>query len=171
LVAVPASVQATIRSHRHRVLTGDPDVDPLDGHLMLTRLKVSFGLALLDGRRDITGDDWGVAGQLIEVSNTVRADLKRVVADRRRRDNNAKAHAQADRQQIIDERLTEDRQRRVASAIVRKLQRETRATKRDLRKAVTTSIRAEFDPVLDVLLENGTIACGDDGEGYVLASE
>ena len=169
LVGVPASVQATIRQHRHRVLTDDPNVDPLDGHLMLTRLKVSFGLALLDGRCDVTEDDWRVAGQLIEVSNRVRADLKTVMADRRSRDNRARAHAQADRQQIVDERMTEDRQRRVAKAIVRKLEREASATKRELRKAVTTSIRVDFDPVLDVLLDNGTVCCRD-GERYALAS-
>jgi hypothetical protein len=75
MVRTPESVQRAIKMHRHRVLTGDRAVDPLDGHLTLARLKVAFGLALLDSHAGITEDDWRIAGQLIEVSNRVRADL------------------------------------------------------------------------------------------------
>lgn len=164
-IGVPSSVRAIIRTHRHRVLTGAPDVDPLDGHLMLTQLKVSFALALLESRRDISEDDWRIAGHLIEVSNRTRADMRATLADSSKRANIARAHAQADRQQVIDGRLVEDRQRRVANAIVRRLEREKRATKRELRKGVSAVIRGEFDAVLDTLLENGTVASYDGGYG------
>ncbi len=167
-IGVPSAVRVIIRTHQHRVLTGAPDVDPLDGHLMLTRLKVSFALALLDSRRDISEDDWSIAGHLIEVSNRTRTDMRATLADSSKRANIARAHAQADRQRVIDDRLVEDRQRRVASAIVRRLEREKRATKRELRKGVSAVIRGEFDAVLDTLLDNGTVVSYDDGR-YGLA--
>ena len=70
------------------------DVDPLDGHLMLTRLKVAFGLALLEGRRDIDEDDWRIAGQLIDVSRRVRRDTKATIDEHHRRKNTARAHGE-----------------------------------------------------------------------------
>ena len=123
LVSVPESVTDEILAHRHLVLTGSTDIDPLDGHLMLTRLKVAFGLALLEGRRDIDEFDWKIGGELLAVSKRARDDVRFVLDDRRRNANVAKAHNQADREAIIAERLTEERQQRVAKAISRKLQR------------------------------------------------
>jgi hypothetical protein len=168
-VRTPASARRAIRQHRHLVVVGDTQVDPLDGHLMLTRLKVGFGLALLEGRNHITDDDWRIAGQLIDISNRVRARLFATLADSRKKANAARASEQADRQLIIDDRLTHERHRRVSEAIVRKLQRAVRASRRELAKAVTSSIRSDFEPVLDILLDNGTVCLVEGGGHYELA--
>ena len=168
MVRTPDSVQQAIKVHRHRVLTGDPEVDPLDGHLMLTRLKVSFGLALLDGHAEITGDDWRIAGQLIEVSNRVRSDLQRQVADRRKRDNRARAHADADRQQIIDEREVARRQRRIEDGILRKLGKADISgwmSGSELRRSLAHSLRQDFDPVVETLVELGKVAISTAEQG------
>ena len=169
------TVQDQILDHRHLVLTGSDDVDPLDGHLMLTRLKVAFGLALLEGRKDIGEGDWDIAGQLLTVSADVRIDMQGAVADSRRRQNTARAHEQAQRQVIVETRLTGDRQTRVALAITRKLKRSGRATRSELRRACDHTIRPEFDPVFDVLLEKQVvIRCADsagDIEYYVLGPD
>jgi hypothetical protein len=168
-IGEPDHVQQVLREHRHLVLTGSDDVDPLDGHLMLTRLKVSFGLALLDGRRDISEDDWRIGGDLILVSNRLRGDMRRVVAERRKRVNSARAHEQADRQAIVVDRLSEQSQQRVSEAIVRKLQRVGQATRRDLRDSVTTAIRTEFNPVFELLLDSGAVVRCEGGDRYELA--
>lgn len=168
-IGVPASIRVSIVNLRHQVEIGSPAVDPLDGHLMLLRLKVAFGLAVLDERRDIIEDDWRIAGQLIEVSNRVRAEMKQVVYDRQKRANTAKAHAEADRQAILGERQDRHTEQRVEKAIQNKLTRVGRATKRELRKSCTLAIRRDFDPVFDKLLETEVIvACGD-GDHYELA--
>lgn len=175
LVGVPSSVQEEILDHRHLVLTGSDEVDPLDGHVMLTRLKVAFGLALLDERQDISEGDWHIAGQLLVVSANVRINMQAAVADSRRRQNTARAHEQAQRQVIVETQLTGDRQARVASAITRKLKRSGRASRSVLRRVCDHSIRHEFDPVFDVLLEKQIIApCDGDGgevDQYVLGPE
>ncbi len=148
LIVVPPSVVEEIVDHRHRVLIGADDVDPLDGHLMLTWLKLSFGLALLIGCKDISEDDWKIAGELMEVSKQVRARMREVIAEQRRRENTARAHDQADRQTVIEARLADDRQKRVAKAVTRKLKRTGHATRRELRIACDMSIRGDFDPRL-----------------------
>ena len=172
LVEVPYTVQEQILDYRHLVLTGSDEVDPLDGHLMLTRLKVAFGLALLEGRRDVNEGDWEIAGQLLAVSAGVRTAMQDAVAASRRRLNTARAHEQAQRQVIVETRLTGDRQTRVASAITRKLKRSGRATRSELRKACDHTIRPEFEVVFDLLLEREVvIPCQEHSGGtaaYVL---
>jgi hypothetical protein len=171
LIRVPDSVGYEIREFRWLVNIGSKDVDPLDGHLMLTRLKVAFGLALLESRRDISEDDWRIAGQLIEVSNQVRASVQVVVEESRRQENTARAHAQADREEVIAERLTEYREQRVWKAVVRRLKRTKRASRPDLYRACHSSIRGDLDPVLSLLLEEGVIVSCGDGDEYELGPE
>ena len=175
LVGVPDPVIAEILAHRHQVLIGSEDVDPLDGHLMLIRLKVAFGLALLDGRKNIDAYDWKIGGDLLDVSRRVRDDMRWVIDDRRRRENTARAHDQADRDAIIAVRLAEESQKRVAQAITRKLRRVATAKRVDLRRACDVSIRGDFDPVFDLFLDKGFIVCceGRDGRAdeYELAPE
>jgi len=165
LVSVPESVTDEILAHRHLVLTGSTDIDPLDGHLMLTRLKVAFGLALLEGRRDIDEFDWKIGGELLAVSKRARDDVRFVLDDRRRNANVAKAHNQADREAIIAERLTEERQQRVAKAISRKLQRVGAASRKDLLQACDSTIRQDFAPVFDLLFDTGFLVCCEETEG------
>lgn len=169
LIGVPQSIWSQIENFRYLVEIGSEEVDPLDSHLMLLRLKVAFGLAVLDERRDITEDDWRIAGQLVEVSNRVRADIRQIFQERQKRANAARAHAEADRQAIIGDRQAQDTERRLQKAIRNKLIRVGRATKRQLVKSCTYAIRREFDPVFDKLLETEVIvACGD-GDHYELA--
>lgn len=165
LIKLPASVVKEIVDHRHLVLIGSDEVDPLDGHLMLTRLKVSFALALLDGVKDIREDDWRIAGELMEVSQRVRADMRQVIAETRRRENTARAHDAADRQAIVEARLTDERQQRVSKAIIGKLKRTGQATRRELRMACTQAIRGDFDPVFDLFLDKQLIVPCEGGEG------
>ncbi|PJE01901.1 hypothetical protein [Mycobacterium sp.] len=170
LIDVTPVAQRTIRQHRWEVLRGSTEVDLLDGHLMLTRLKVAFALALLESRPDISEEDWHIAGQLIELSGRVRNQIRDAVAKSRKRANTTRALDTADRQLIIDARVTDDHQRRVAKAIVAKLERQKLATKNELRKAVSASIRGEFGNVLDALLHDGTVVFREEDSKYALPS-
>lgn len=163
LVRIPSSVREEVRSARRSTNWGSTDVDPLDGHLNLTRLKVSFGLALLEGRPDVTEDDWRIAGQLIEMSNRTRAGMRATLAANRKRASTARAHDEADRKIITDERMADDRHRRVWGTIVRKLSKVSTATRRDLQRACDSSISRDFPSVFDWALdqEKLVIAGGD----------
>ena len=164
LVDVPPSVKAVIRAHRHHVRIGSDDVDPLDGHVMLTRLKVAFGLALLEGRRDIDEDDWRIAGQLLDVSRRVRRDTKATIDEHHRRKNTARAHGEADRVAIIAEKLSETNHQRVVKTIARKLKKVGTATRRELQRACDSSIARDFPAAFDLLVDQGLLVV-EEGEG------
>lgn len=159
IVAVPESVRAEIDQQRLLVLRGDPSVDPLHSHRSLTRLKVAFGLAVLAGRPGIDTDDWRLAGVLMDLSDETFDGMRQVLADRRRRENQLRAEDIAERQAIVEERLTEGRQKRVAQTIIRKLQKVEIATRVELRRAIASVDRCEFDPVFNTILDGGVIVC------------
>jgi hypothetical protein len=171
---IPPSVRDEIRSSRRAVMRREP-VDPLDGHRLLTRLKVAVALMLLDQRSEFWLDDWGLAAQVMAVSDETRAGIARMSADRSRRDNAAKALSQADRDVVILDRLAEESQHRVSKAIIRKLERTGTATRYDLRSACDSSIRADFTTVFDLFLDKGfVVGCeGVDGHSqeYRLAAQ
>jgi hypothetical protein len=133
---------------------------------MLTRLKVAFGLALLEGRKDVSDADWKIGGDLLDVSKRVRDDMRVVLDERRRRDNTAKAYDQADREAIIAARLSEHSQQRVAKAITSKLKRAGSATRRELLQACASAIRADFEPVFDLFLDKEFLVCCEGHEGH-----
>lgn len=162
---IPPEVADEIWRHRWQVLTGADDVDPLDAHIKLTQLKVAASVAILHGHTQVTADAWKIASQLIDVSASVRAGLHTAVEAQRRRENTARALDQADRQAIVEARLTDDRQKRVSGAILRKLQRSRRSTRLELLRACDSSIRADFDPVFQLFLDKGLIVCCEGGDG------
>lgn len=167
VLVVPDSVKREIDEFRHRVLTRDPGVDPLDGHLKLTQLKLTFALAVLHGRSDLREDHWKIAGDLIDMSVTVRSGMRQAVEDARRRANNAKGKDQGERAQIVAQRMEDHARRRVGEAIVRKLKSAGSATRRDLRVNCTQAIRGEFDGVFDLFLEKGLVVeCPADGNDF-----
>lgn len=71
LMPVPDHVAVQIKKAHLGRLRGESS-DSLDGHVLLTRLKVAASLALLHGRISVTDDDWDAAGVLTEVSNECR---------------------------------------------------------------------------------------------------
>ncbi len=164
LVSIPPDVVARIRAFRHLVNIVSPDVDPLDGHLMLVQEKVAFGLALLESRRVVSLDDWRIAGQLVAVSNRTRSGLLVTLAEKRRKTAADRANEQADRQIIIDERLTESAQDRVWKAITRKLQRVGKATRRDLQRTCDSKLQRDFAAVFDTAVDQGKLVSAG-GEG------
>jgi hypothetical protein len=167
VVSIPASAWDEIDAYRHRVLVGDPSVDPLDGHLMLGRLKAAFAVAVLHSRSTIGEAEWKIAGDLIDMSIRVRDQMRATVDAAHRRRNTAKALDRAEQEQIIAERLADHQQRRVAKAIFSKLRRTGRATRSELRVACAVTIRSEFDPVLEMLIDQHVIAaCGQRGQRF-----
>ncbi|MFT3660017.1 MAG: hypothetical protein QM809_01095 [Gordonia sp. (in: high G+C Gram-positive bacteria)] len=90
---LPGDAVAAMQAHRLAVLRGE-DVDPLDGHKMLTRAKLAAAFMLLDSRLgEVSIDDWELAGWLIHVSDRTRARIERDLADAARRTAKAKARA------------------------------------------------------------------------------
>lgn len=149
--AVPDEVRAEIRAHRLRVLRKDPDVDPLDGHRMSAQVKVAVGLALLDGRPDVSSEDWRLARTVMRVSSRVRADVQAVLADRKRAANRAKAEAEAERNTIIEESSENRKLNRAMTRIRKVLADDGRATRSALNRALRVDVRDYLDDALTEL--------------------
>lgn len=80
-LTIPDEVATAIRANHAANMRGERDA--LDGHALLTREKVAYGLALLARRVDgFTLDDWELAGMVMEVSNRTRKQVQRALAAR-----------------------------------------------------------------------------------------
>src|SRR5690606_28686197 len=140
------------------------EVDPLDGHRMLTRLKVGAALAILDGREFVTDEDWQLAGTVVRVSDRTRAAVQRATLERARDTARARAEARADEAGIMADRA-EDRERdRVRRAVLRFLDRRGAGTRKELRANLHAPLRSRLDAELADLEAEGVIA--HDGTVY-----
>lgn len=67
---VPYEAVELIRDERSRAMRGEADV--LDGHALFIREKFAFALAILDGRDEMSLEDWRLAGIASRVSDHTR---------------------------------------------------------------------------------------------------
>ena len=162
---VPEVATDAIRAHRLAVLREEPGVDPLDGHALLTRLKVAAALMALDGRTIIDNTDWRLAGHIMDVSNYTRERCRRALDDAHRRTLTARALDAAERDEIISERKLQ----RAKQAVLRRLDRHGGAPiqQREIRRGLKSDIRDYFDPATDELAAEGLISAGHDGKAPI----
>lgn len=128
-VLIDEAAKREVQTVRWRGLTRQhTDADELDGHMMQMRGRVAAHLALLDARTQINGEDWTLAGQVIEISCRVRDEAKaygeRIEAAKARRQDQRKveleAQSEAARIQVAEQRQDE-RIARGAAVLARKV--------------------------------------------------
>ena len=118
---VPQIAREAIDHARVARLRGDGEA--LDGHDLLCQLKTAAALALADGRLDMTGTDWHLAAAIARKSASVRRRVLTALDSKKRRDNVARAEAEAQRTIHIDQTREEAVIRRVCGVIHRRLTR------------------------------------------------
>lgn len=151
-LSVPEAAREVVLRHRRAVLRRE-GVDPLDSHVMLTRLKVAAGLMLLEGRTVVDDDDWTLAGMLLAESGRVRARAEHALTVRDRAANRARAAAEGERAAIVDDLKHEGEKRRVRTTVLRHLRQKGRMSFRDVSKALKHELRSHLEPVLGELVE------------------
>jgi hypothetical protein len=162
------------RTHLARIRGGNSS-DLLDGHGLLTRLKVAAALGILDGRLTVTDEDWQLAEIIMAVSDHTRARCQAVLAAKTRQQNTTRAEAEGQRQVIAGRVVEEDAVKRVARLILRKLTHEW-ISHAGLRRSLNGARdRQYFDDAIERLLKAGLIDReetenkGPDGLRYQLA--
>ncbi|WP_245547521.1 hypothetical protein [Nocardia brevicatena] len=158
---VPQPVQAVMDRHRLAMLRGE-DVDPLDGHRMLTGLKVAAALAILDGRAEVTESDWRLAGYVIWISDRTRTQVQRATAEHARKTNHARALAAAKRNEVMSEHAEERERARIRGAVLRCLERRGTVSRKDLRNTLKATLRDRLDAELANLIDAGHIVAVTD---------
>ena len=136
---------------------------PLDGHLMLIRLKVAeFDLALLDRRENIDAYDWKDRRSPPRRAQRVRDDMRWVI--------DTGGGGRTPRARTIRPTATPSSRsgwprnpRSVSPRRYAELRRVATAKHVDLRRACDVSIRGDFDPVFDLFLEQGLSSFAAEG--------
>ncbi|MFT4202173.1 bifunctional DNA primase/polymerase [Gordonia sp. (in: high G+C Gram-positive bacteria)] len=75
---VPNQVSDIIRDNAIARARGEGDA--LDGHALFTREKVAAALAVLEGRSDMTIEDWDLSGVVMEMSDRTRRQVEQDLA-------------------------------------------------------------------------------------------
>ena len=117
-MAVDPAIISEVVDRRLALIRGTEEIDSLDAHGDLLRLKVAGLLAVIDSRLNIDTEDWRLAGIVTDTSRAVRQHVQSVVADHAKREEQATSK-RLSRRQVEAVNAVEDSQvRRVAGRIV-----------------------------------------------------
>lgn len=98
------------------------DVQPVDEHGTVLRLKVAAALAILHGRYDeLTAWDWQMAGIIAAHSRSTMEWCMAETGQRAREDGLHRAERRAEQEVVVHTRLVEAKVQRAADAVVRRL--------------------------------------------------
>lgn len=115
---VPRVLTDAVTANRRQALrTGN--TNGLDGHALLNRVKVAAAVALIEGRVDVTDDDWELAGAIQATSDLARAWVQAQIADQRASTAAQRAESRAKEAVVVDRTVTDARVGRIARVIAR----------------------------------------------------
>ena len=147
--------------------TGRAVVAPIDGHLNLLRLKVSGILALMDGRTEVSLEDWKLTEMVLDSHLAIRTSMIAVAKQARYDENVTKATASGHFDAVRQEATDEVYLKRAKQQIMRRLQAGPK-DKQGLRDGMSTGdVKKQLGAAITDLLDEGLIA--EDGKDYKLA--
>jgi hypothetical protein len=129
--------------------------DPLDGHALLTRERIAAALGLLNGHWGINDQDWTLAGTLMAISDTTRAGVVATLQAKARTVNVARAHQEADRDEVKEDRQDQRVARRLLDYLRRQGDWVNGAELR--RNGVTSRDRPAFESAIAKLVGAGVV--------------
>lgn len=166
---VDDAIRAEIRAYRRQQGSGQVIEHELDGHRNLLRLKTAALLAFAESRRNVSVEDWELAGEIVATSCRVRDHIATVAhAEERQR-----AEAIGRRQGLIEgtkaDFLEVEELKKIdalATRIGAVVAEKGGLGKSKLRSAVcsATTIR-RFDPALEAAIERGLVVVEEGARG------
>jgi hypothetical protein len=153
---LPGHVKESIKAGRRMGARGQ--APPVDSHSMLTREKVAAGLTILDGRTEVTDDDWALSGVIMTVSDRTRAVCAQALRQEAQKENVGKALQEAERSIIVSERVDEEAIRKVTSRVrVRLASNGGGMLHNELRKALRSTERPHMEAAISALMVTGAL--------------
>ena len=128
-------VTDAVRANRHQVITTG-DTGGLDGHALFTRVKVAAACAIMDGRLEVTDDDWALSGVIQAVSDSTRTWVQAQIAGAAAAVSAKRAESRAREAVVVDEKVTKGRVGRIARVLARAVSRHQEQTTGQARKAL-----------------------------------
>ncbi|MCM3886649.1 hypothetical protein [Frankia sp. R82] len=143
-----------IDADRYARLTG-AEVDPLDSHQYLARLKVAAALGILHGQLAVTEEDWQLAEVVMTISTRTRGGIEQVLRDTASEQNLAKGRAEAERAVVVQESVDSAAVVRVAAGVRKKLAAAGAAGvhRGELSRTVRSTDRRYLDDALALLFD------------------
>jgi hypothetical protein len=134
--------------------------DVLDGHAMMSRLKVAAALGLLESRFEVSEEDWKLAGYVMAKSDETRSGIQATLAARA-----ASGYAQRGKYQAIskvsaeetEEEIRDAKVSQVSKTLLGKLESGEWVSKSDLRRSLRATLRGYFDAALSALILTGLV--------------
>lgn len=166
-IKVCDSARDTITTARTARLRGTAD-EALDGHALLCRLKTAAALGLLEGRYEVTEDDWRLAGIVQAKSDAVRSRIAASLVQRAHETNAARGEAEASRAIQVAEKVEASRFQRVCKGIQTRLAGGSMGRGK-LKNSFTSVDRDAFVAAVEHLLQSGHIEEIDGPRGKHLA--
>lgn len=161
VIGTPAVAVERIKATQRAIRRGATDVDPLDGHTLLCRLKVAAALMALEDRQDeITEADWERAGVVMKVSDLTRTDVRRKIQERTEGAERSRGRSEAQREIARNHVLSEEAKLVAAMAerIVERLKTKDGQVLSTLRKAMSkANTRERFETAVSYAEENKLI--------------
>jgi hypothetical protein len=113
MVSYPEHVAIHIKENRRvHLRTGSA---PLDGHLVLTRMKVAALLAILHGSLEVDDVWWETAGRIIQMSCRMRDRCREVLKETAEAGDRARGRASAVQAEAAEEYVSERAERAAVS--------------------------------------------------------
>lgn len=158
------TVAQGIADRRYARSIGALQVDPLDTHQDLRKMKLAAALALLDGSLEVTPEDWHLAEMIDETSCAVRSVALAYSASLRRRAQQAAVAISIEREAAIETAAMTRAINRVSRTVARKVWRDGPLTHRSAWHAVASRDRAKVtkDDVLAAAVDAGWVVWDGD---------
>lgn len=150
------TIRDTVAEHRKQVLRNG-HAPGLDGHAQLNRIKVAAILAILDGRLDVTDDDWDLAGHIQTVSDRTRSLVQQAIAHDAHDKVQSRAAVAARIAVSVDQEQHNNKVRRAAARIARAVTTAGQLARGKLRAKLSAPERGVFEEAVDVAVSEGWI--------------
>lgn len=165
IISVPDDVAKYIRGRVLDRQRGTTNVDPLDTHGDLVRLKVAAALAFIDaGRLDVTEADWVLAGDVMRRSNVVRAWAIEAANQKRAREQKARNMVAAEREVAVADTVESRALKSGARSIANRVHKVGELKRGEALAAVASKHRslAALDDMLDYATAQGWLTVAGD---------
>lgn len=162
VLTVPENASRMIRENHAARARGAGEA--LDGHALFARLKVAQALTLLDQRRVMTEDDWGLSGTVMRVSDITRSRVLEVLRRKQTAVDYARSERDAKRAVHVNESMEEAAVQRVCGRVQRLVSGGELAWS-ELRKKVAARDRDYFEEAVERLVSAGQIKVTDEPRG------
>jgi hypothetical protein len=160
---IPPEAGCTIRQAGLAKMRGQADA--LDGHSLLSRLKLAAALGILEGRPEVSPEDWELAGQIMAVSDQTRADVVKLLSAQRVQANERRGHFRGQADAAAEDAKADVIEKRVNRSVLRLLEKHGPLPLGQLKKKLNSRDREHAEAAVDRLAELGLVTVTETTHG------